>query len=141
MAASKPKLGRPTKYTDELADRICAELGHGKSLRTVCSPDEMPSFQTVFSWLRTRPDFLEQYTRAKEESADALVDEMIYLTDNVAQDKDAINKVRLQVDTRKWTASKLKPKKYGDKLDVESGGKPLTFIVSRGGNEKPDSDA
>lgn len=133
-------MARPTKYSLTLDDRICSELGHGRSLRSVCEPDDMPSFQTVFSWLRTNAEFLEHYTRAKEESADALVDEMQFLTDSVAKDKDSIAKARLQVETRKWISSKLKPKKYGDKLDVESGGKPLTFIVSRG-NEKPDSDA
>ncbi len=51
-------------------------------MRTVCKPESMPSMQTVFSWLRTLPDFLEQYTRAKQESADALVEEMIDIADD-----------------------------------------------------------
>lgn len=138
--SEQPKTGRPSEFTQDIADTICSELAIGKSLRTVCEPDDMPSVKTIFNWFRAYPDFLQQYTRAKQEAADSMVDEMQYLADNVERDKDAIAKARLQVDTRKWIASKLKPKAYGDKLDVESGGKPITFIVNRGGDEQTDDN-
>jgi hypothetical protein len=111
--------GRPSDYTQELADRICAQLSDGKSLRSVCKADDMPSTVTVFSWLRTHEEFLNQYTRAKEESADALTDEMLDIADDVEGDSQ---RDRLRVDTRKWIASKLKPKKYGDKLEHDVSG-------------------
>lgn len=117
--------GRPSIYSQELADKICEQLAEGKSLRTVCKSENMPSLSSVFSWFRTKPEFLQQYTRAKEESADAYVEEMQDLADEAALDKDAINKARLQIDTRKWVASKLKPKRYGDKLDMTTNGKDL----------------
>lgn len=117
--------GRPSKYTQNLADSICQELAMGKSLRTVCKGSDMPEVKTIFNWFRAYPEFLQQYTRAKEESADAFVEEMQDLADEVQLDKDAINKARLQIDTRKWVSSKLKPKKYGEKLDVTTDGKPL----------------
>jgi hypothetical protein len=79
----------------------------------------MPSATTVFNWLRTNPGFLEQYARAKEESADALADEMLDIADNT--DEEAQSR-RVRVDTRKWIASKLKPKKYGDKIDATLSG-------------------
>lgn len=89
----------------------------------------MPSVQTVFSWMRKHPEFLEQYARAKEESADALADEILDIADDSTNDTvetedgvrvnhENIQRARLRVDTRKWIASKLKPKKYGDKLAV-----------------------
>lgn len=129
--------GRPSDYTEELCDRICAELAEGKSLRTVCIPDEMPSTVTVFAWMRKHPEFLNRYARAKEESADALFEETIdiaddgtndWMTDN---DKDNagyklngenIQRSRLRVDTRKWMMSKMRPKKYGDKITTEHTG-------------------
>lgn len=141
------KKGRPTKYTQSLADKICQELAQGKSMRTVCNPDSMPSMQTVFSWLRTKQDFLEQYTRAKEESADALIEEMLDIADDGSNDlmtivkgnssyeienKEVTNRSRLRVDTRKWIASKLKPKKYGDKLDMTTNGKDLPAPIYAG---------
>jgi hypothetical protein len=130
-------MGRPSDYTQELADRICAQLADGDSLRTVCKAEDMPCKTTVFMWLRTKPEFLNQYTRAKEESADALTDEMLDIADdgsndwmerNKGDDKgwiengEAMQRSRLRVDTRKWIASKLKPKKYGDKVDMALSG-------------------
>lgn len=151
------KGGRPTKYTQDLTDRICAELAQGYSLRTVCRSDDMPSVATVFNWLRTYPEFLEQYTRAKEESADAMADEVLDIADDAENDWMVVNRKdgseawqlngehvqrsRLRIETRKWLMAKMKPKKYGEKLDVESGGQPLTFIVTRGGNSEPKKDS
>jgi len=139
------KMWRPTKYTKDLADKICEKLACGESMRTVCKPESMPSMQTVFSWLRTLPDFLEQYTRAKQESADALVEEMIDIADDWSNDfmeikkwdeyynvenKEVTNRSKLRVETRKWIASKLKPKKYGDKLELWGDpDQPLHFII------------
>jgi hypothetical protein len=126
-------VGRPSSYTQEIAAQICAGLAEGKSLRTVCKADGMPCMATVFNWLRAYPEFLEQYTRAKEDAADAFAEEMLDIADEASNDwmevhdKDNpgyrlngehINRSRLRVDTRKWIAAKLKPKKYGDKVSV-----------------------
>jgi hypothetical protein len=131
--------GRPTDYTPELADKICEQLIMGFSLRTVCKDDSMPCVSTVFSWLRTKPEFLKQYEKSKEEQADALAEDMLDIADDGTNDwmekhdKDGHNigwqvngehvqRSRLRLDTRKWIASKLKPKKYGDKVDMNVGG-------------------
>lgn len=138
----KPQ-GRPSMYTQELADSICARLAMGESLRTVCLGDEMPSLQTIFNWFRTQEGFVDQYARAKEESADALSDEILDIADDGSNDwmeinkggykttivdQEAVQRSKLRVETRKWIASKLKPKKYGDKLDVTSGNKPIPLL-------------
>lgn len=128
------KIGRPTIYTKELGEAICSQLSIGKSLRTVCSQKGMPSVQTIFTWFRLHPEFLELYARAKEESADALAEEILDISDeSIKVIKSGAEKKssayaqaqRLRVDTRKWIASKLKPKKYGDKLDLTTKGEKL----------------
>jgi hypothetical protein len=129
----KNKGGRPTKYSQDLANQICAELAIGKSMRTVLKADGMPAMSTVFKWLSTIPEFTEQYEKAKAESADALVEDMLYIAEEkpVLIDEKGVEKIdsagvarnRLRVDTRKWVASKLKPKKYGEKTNVEVSGK------------------
>ena len=138
MTEQKPT-GRPSTYTQEIADEICAGLAEGKSLRTVCSADHLPALRTIFNWLSTKEDFLHQYTRAKEESADALTDEMLDIADDGSNDWMAnnsdeegklnyqingehIQRSRLRIETRKWLSSKLKPKKYGDKITTEHAG-------------------
>ncbi len=128
------KMGRPSDYSQELGDRICNELSEGISLRTVCLAEDMPSKTTVFRWLRENKEFRNQYATAKDESADALFEETIDIADgSVDEAKQAdpkasgavVNAIRLKVDTRKWMMSKMKPKKYGDKLDMTTNGKDL----------------
>lgn len=130
--------GRPSSYTQKIADEICGQLAEGRSLRTICKADDMPSCVTVYAWMRAHPEFLKQYTRAKEDSADALAEEMLDIADDGTNDwyeqqisegvvlkkpdTEHINRSRLRVDTRKWIASKLKPKKYGEKLDIAHSG-------------------
>jgi len=132
-------MGRPTSYSQALADRICAELAQGISLRTVCKAEDMPCVASVFNWFRVYPDFLEQYTRAKEESADAMGEEVLDISDDGTNDwmekHDAegkctgwtlngehVQRSRLRIETRKWLMAKMKPKKYGDRVMNEHSG-------------------
>lgn len=113
---------------------MCARLASGESLNTVCKTDGMPDKSTVFDWLRTNEVFRELYRIAKEECADAWVEEIMDIADDgtndwmEVHDKDGksswklngehVQRSRLRVDTRKWAASKMKPKKYGEKLEL-----------------------
>ena len=130
----KSKGGRPSDYTQEIADRICEELSQGISLRTVCKADDLPSAATVFNWFRRYPEFLEQYTRAKEESSDAMAEDILDISDNATNDYmeqndsenpgykvngEHIQRSRLRVESRKWLMAKMKPKKYGDKIQQD----------------------
>ncbi len=131
--------GRPSDYTQEKADKICEMLSEGMSLRSVCKEEGMPSAATVFKWMREHEDFLKQYTRAKEESADAMAEECLDIADDGTNDymerldKDGesvgyqvngehIQRSRLRVETRKWLMAKMKPKKYGEKVVQEQTG-------------------
>lgn len=137
----KNKCGRPTDYTKELADSICERLAEGQSLRSVCRGEDMPDKATVFRWIRTHNEFRDQYTRAKEEAADALAEEIIDLSDGAievikrgAEKKSSAlaQAVKLQVDTRKFIMAKMKPKKYGERMDVTSGGEKLPTPIIAG---------
>ena len=99
-------------------------------MRTVCEPDEMPNKGTVFRWLRTHEEFSDQYAKAKSDSADALLEDMLHIADD---DKEDVQRSRLRVDVRKWAASKLKPKKYGDKLEL--GSDPNRPLITKIQNE------
>ncbi len=140
-----PKVGRPTTYTQELADKICQELALGYSMRTVCSADDMPAMSTVFKWLREKEGFSEQYEKAKQESTDAMAEDVLDIADDGTNDwinkenddgesytvlnSENIQRSRLRIDTRKWLMSKMKPKKYGEKLDMTSLGEKITGVV------------
>lgn len=120
-------LGRPSDYTPQLATAICARIAGGESLKRVCSAEEMPDRTSVYDWLNKYPDFANMYARAKEDSADVDADDIKDISDDLTEDPQS-RKVR--IDARKWIASKLKPKKYGDRIDAtvaHTGGLTITI--------------
>jgi hypothetical protein len=118
-------------YAAETATRICIEISAGRSLRSICADEGMPDKATVFRWLAEHGDFRDQYARAREAQADAMLEEIIEISDDGSNDtytdengatrteQDVIARSRLRVDARKWAMSKMAPKKYGDKLDID----------------------
>ena len=111
--------GRPTDYNNVIADMICNRITNGDSLHKICQMPGSPDPATIFRWLGKYPDFSDLYARAREEQSETLVDQILYIADTC--DDPRIAAVR--IDARKWIASKLKPKKYGDirQLDVSGG--------------------
>ena len=134
---SKKKTGRPTKYSKPIVDEILHRIVAGESLNKILKDDHLPCMSTVFSWLTddTKPEFLDKYNKAKELQAEYYADELIDIADDAANDyqdkvlasgevvtvvnSEHIQRSRLRVDTRKWVAAKLLPKRYGDKQEVE----------------------
>ena len=113
-------MARPTDYNEELVSSICEQLADGFSLRQICLSESMPNRATVFRWLAKYEEFSDQYARAKEEAAELFAEDIISIADG-EEDGD-VQRDRLRVDARKWVASKLKPKKYGDKVQQEITG-------------------
>lgn len=115
--------GRPSTYSDETADKLCRAIATGRSLRSICADEGMPDISTVYDWLRANEGFAAQYARAREEQADTLADEMQEIADGVDPDNmGSVQKARLQTDTRKWIAAKLRPSRYSDRQQVEISG-------------------
>lgn len=119
MSDTKRKTGRPTDYTKDTADKICEKISGGLSLRAICAEDGMPARGTVYRWLIENADFQDQYARARDKQADYFAEEIIEIADSVEAESAAVAKARLQVDARKWAASKIAPKKYGDKQEID----------------------
>jgi len=140
--------GRPSIYTKDLADLICERLAAGESMRSISRDPDMPAMSTLFKWIREKEEFSAQYDRAKIESADALVEDMLDIADNATNDwmehhdpdnsgyklnGEHIQRSKLRVDVRKWSASKQNQKKYGDRVMQEHtgpGGGPIVAISS-----------
>ncbi|MBI6392117.1 ubiquitin carboxyl-hydrolase [Proteus mirabilis] len=115
----KNKGGRPSSYMPEVAEDICKLLMEGESLRKICKSPSLPAISTVMEWLQRHEEFREQYAHAREVQAELLAEDIINLSDAVIEDGAAVAKARLQVDARKWYASKLAPKRYGDRIQHE----------------------
>lgn len=109
--------GRPTDYTVELGELICAELAEGKSLITITNAPDMPAYRTVMYWIIRHNEFMQSYTQAREKQADALIDKGLAEMDE-AIDKDATIIATRKAETRLKFAEKMHPKKYGNKLEL-----------------------
>ena len=133
-ALQAPKKTSKSTYTTQMADIICIRLSEGESLKGIVRSEGMPDRATVYRWLLEQPSFCDKYTRAREEQADTLADEIIAIADespeiNEVRDKNGdvidikidsgyVAYQKQRIEARKWTAMKLKPKKYGDKLEL-----------------------
>lgn len=130
-------MARPkTPNRAQIQDAIIERMIEGESLRSICRDPDMPSASTIFRWLDEEGDeakaFREQYARATHARADALFDDILEIADDsrndyveklradgqtdVAFDNEHVQRSRLRVDARKWAASKLNPRKYGDDM-------------------------
>ena len=128
-------MGRPFDYTPELFNEMMAAIATSThSLRTICATHEnFPDVASFYRWLQAFPELREQYARAKEDQLQALEDEMRDIADESANDymmtkygpkldKEAVMRSKLRIETRQWLMGKLRPKKYGDKVQVENSG-------------------
>lgn len=148
--------GRESEFTQECADLICDRLMSGESLRAICRDDNMPTAVQVIKWLEEQPHFAKQYARAREVQADTIFDECLDIADKTVIGMKKITKStgveiiecdmtehrRLQIDTRKWMAGKMRPKKYNDRYvdalaqaeaNAEGGGRNEVNIRVTGG--------
>lgn len=131
--------------TEEQFEAICCDIETTSfGLRRLCKNNGV-AVSTFYRYLDETPENQERYARAKERQADILFDEIVEISDDSTNDlmnvirggemqeqenKEFINRSRLRVDARKWVASKLNAKKYGDKIDVTSNGKSMPFVLT-----------
>lgn len=136
-------------YTPELADQICRRLADGESLNGICKDDGMPGESTVREWAVTNKDgFAAKYALAREAGYLKIADELLDIADDGRNDwmtrklrggeevemvnKEAVERSKLRVDTRKWLLSKMLPKVYGDKVTNEiTGALAVTDAIDR----------
>jgi hypothetical protein len=149
----KPKHpgGRPSKYSIELAHEICKVIASSsESLQRMCNErDHWPDRPTIFTWLNKHEEFRNMYTKAKQDQVSAYVDDIVEISDHAASDtildskgneienREWVNRSRLRVDTRKWLASKLVPRLYGDRIitkdeDVDKDNTSVVEIPANG---------
>lgn len=131
---------RESKLTE-----IFKKIENGLSLRKALIEVHIPAV-TFYEWIDKDEEKAKQYARACEERAESLVDEMIDIADDSSKDvieqdlgdgivnhitnHEVIQRSKLRVDARKWLISKLAPKKYGDKIDVTTGGDKIQSAPS-----------
>lgn len=135
--ATKKAPRAPVRYSSALAERICEDLKAGLSLNALCQKPSMPAESSVREWVMDDKDgFSAKYTRAREIGYGRLGEEIMTIADTPMIGTKSVSKAtgleitegdmiehrRLQVETRKWMLSKMLPKLYGDKQQIELSG-------------------
>lgn len=123
--------GQPTKYTPELANRICELIAtHPHGLPTLARMFDLPDRATIYNWLAVHNDFFDNYMRAKEKQAHLLADEILDVPNNTPTfcdkegneriDSGILGRAKLQVDALRWSAAILAPRYYKESKEKEN---------------------
>ncbi len=127
------------KQIETIFDSILIEIENGRPLRQILKDEGMPSSKTFFEWISKDDVKVKRYAHACETRADVIFDEIIEIADDktqdsiitengVSQNSEFIQRSRVRIDARKWVVSKLNPKKYGDKVDLTTGGEKIQQV-------------
>jgi hypothetical protein len=137
MAKIQPEIsknlgGRPTKYSAELAERICTEIMKSEKGIFALSEslDWFPAPSSIYLWLDLYPSFSELYTRCKQAQADRMAESCLDIADDSSADgieskhglienREFTSRSKLRVETRMWLMERLAPRKYGKMVDKE----------------------
>ena len=103
----------------QMVDALLEQIEAGKSMREVCRTDGMPDHGTVIRWMRVDPVLATRYAQARMAQADVLVGRMEAVEEAVTAGTMDSHAARVVLDSMRWRASKLAPKVYGDRLDVQ----------------------
>jgi hypothetical protein len=118
-------------YFTELYDwsklwpEILRDIGNGSSLISAIKKEGYPTYDAVQKHMRAHPEIRKLYEEAIEARADYLAESLIDISEEpIPEDLDGprlnawINQMKIRIDTRKWTAAKLRPKSWGERVDV-----------------------
>jgi hypothetical protein len=125
-AVPKKPVGRPSIATPALKAKILERISAGESLNAILKTKGYPHYCTVLDWVQKDKEFSDKYARAREDQADTLADELMSIVDEQPptdehgkSDSAWVAWQRNRIDARKWVASKLKPKKYGERQHID----------------------
>lgn len=112
----------------EIVDHICERLMDGESLRSICASEGMPNKATVIRWMNADDEIATTIARARDFQGDVLFDDIQVVTQQILDGQIDAQSAKVVIWAKQWSASKLKPKKYGDKTILSGDDEnPLKF--------------
>lgn len=132
-------MGRPSTYTEQVAEAICNRLSEGEPLREICRDEGMPAWRTVYGWVQAHPEFNARIARARELGFDAIAEDALAIADDGRNDwmekydkegrsvgyelnGEHVQRSKLRIESRLKLLAKWCPKKYGERSAMELTG-------------------
>lgn len=141
----RKKIGRPSKYTPELAAEICERLSDGEPLRQICRDEHMPAWQKIYEWMARDKELSGAIAQAREQGYEAIAEDILEIADDGTNDwmlkrdksgneyetvnSEHIQRSKLRVEARLKLLAKWNPKKYGDRT-ILAGDKDNPLAVT-----------
>ena len=110
-----------SKQTPELEARILKCICDGMSLHSICKLDGIPPRETIHRWIKRDADFSRRYDEAREERGNFYGEKVAEVATAVLNGEIDYNHARVAGDLFKWTAARMSPKNFGDRMQVEHG--------------------
>ena len=117
-------MGRPTSYTQELADVIVERLTEEPMVK-ICAEEGMPDRKTVNRWMLANAEFASRCARAREIRAQDYVEETVAIADTPPErgptgsiDNGDVQDKKVRISARQWYAEKIDPKRFGQKVAI-----------------------
>lgn len=122
-------MSRPSLYSAELVESICARLATGEPLAVICRDEGMPDPSTVWDWQQARADVSQGIARARQLGHDAIAARLRETARGKGESTADVQRDKLIIDTDLKLLAKW-DKRYGDRMtlagDAES---PLSGLT------------
>lgn len=128
-------------FSQDTAALICELLREGRSIKDICSREDMPALGTIYLWRRRSPRFKEMYDAASAERAEAYHDRVLDIAEDLlcAETKNQIDALKGSAELFKWAAEKGDRRRYGQQ-QAELPQSGFTFILNTGIHNTPSPD-
>lgn len=124
--------GRPSLYSEEIAEEVCNLLAGGMTLVDICKRKGMPTRQTINNWEHSKPDFFTKCVRAREAQGDYEHDQMALIEKKVLDGEILPDVARVVLSSKQWRAAKLNRKRYADtKIIAGDADNPVQVETTR----------
>jgi len=123
-------MGKTLYNPQKVMDAVVDGMSKGIPITTVLKKKGMPSAMQFYRWVKKSPELQDQLNYGYELRGHYLADKIIKVAKGSGDNsKEAVARNRLEFDAHRWTAARMFPKKYGDKMDVTSGDEKLTGVT------------
>ncbi len=116
------------RYSKRVTEEICRRIARGEIWHRICNTEGLPSYDTLYQWLRKYPDFAEEFAQAREMAADLRADQVLVVAEEATA--ATVQRDRLRVASLQWHAGKAAPRRYGSRAgDEVKEGEPRELVI------------